>query len=356
MISVVSRKRWIVRLVVLAVISLGSIDAYAQSNDQSFPTPVRSNEISGTVKARDVGDSRLTTYFYTFEGDQGDLFVNVQTRNFTGDIDVYIASGLRPLTKIVMYADISETETGRVLYLRKPERLIMRIQGRTPGDDDATFRIKFAGGFSASKLEDSQNPEIPKVNTESNSGIKVNSVGTILEVIPKPTPAPKETVAAVESETKEKAEENVVAKKREDDPGEEMRSKPEVVITDPVGAEKKIETTKIPVRTNRRTRTRAPVKPKAEPVADTTPEDLKKEETTTKPEAKKRAIRKTVEPEVDPMANVRLVIYFKDGGTIERPMTDVFKFSIERALLTVISKDGTIGRYKMLEVSRVSIE
>ena len=56
------------------------------------------------------------------------------------------------------------------------------------------------------------------------------------------------------------------------------------------------------------------------------------------------------------MANVRLVIYFKDGSTIDRPMPEVQRFSVERAVLTVIHKNGTIGRYNMAEVLRVSIE
>ena len=60
--------------------------ASAQSTSQDFPTPVMTNEIVGAVNARDIGDSRLTTYYFTFYGDQGDLFVNIVTKNFTGDL------------------------------------------------------------------------------------------------------------------------------------------------------------------------------------------------------------------------------------------------------------------------------
>ena len=56
------------------------------------------------------------------------------------------------------------------------------------------------------------------------------------------------------------------------------------------------------------------------------------------------------------MAGINLVIHFKDGSRIDRPMTDVLRFAVERAVLTVISKNGTIGRYNMIDVSRVSIE
>ena len=124
--------------------------ANAQSTNQNFPTPITETEITGTIKARDVGDARLTSYFYQFDASQGDLFINIVTRNLTGDIDVFTQTGLKPLTKIVVYGDLAESETGRVLYFRKSEKLILRIQGRPPGDDAATFRIKFAGSFIAS--------------------------------------------------------------------------------------------------------------------------------------------------------------------------------------------------------------
>lgn len=61
---------------------------YSQSTNQSFPTPVTSNEINGTIKARDLGDARLTSYFYVFNGNQGDIFINVVTKNLDGDIDI----------------------------------------------------------------------------------------------------------------------------------------------------------------------------------------------------------------------------------------------------------------------------
>jgi len=93
---------------------------FAQSTNQNFPTPVTTNEISGTIRARDLGDARLTSYFYTFNGNQGDVFINVVTNNLDGDIDVFTADGLRPLTKIRVYSDNPEGETGRVIYLRQP--------------------------------------------------------------------------------------------------------------------------------------------------------------------------------------------------------------------------------------------
>src|SRR5829696_5743898 len=76
----------------------------AQSTSQNFPTAVTSNEISGTIKARDIGDARLTSYFYTFNGNQGDIFINVVTKNLDGDIDIFTADNLRSLTKVRVFS------------------------------------------------------------------------------------------------------------------------------------------------------------------------------------------------------------------------------------------------------------
>src|SRR5205085_1291034 len=112
-------------------------------------TPITSSELIGVIKARDIGDARLTTYFYAFDGAQGDIFINVVAKNLSGDIDIFTVDSMLPLTKMVFYPDIDTTETGRLIYLRKPERLLLRVQGRPPGDDPATFKIRFGGSFIA---------------------------------------------------------------------------------------------------------------------------------------------------------------------------------------------------------------
>jgi len=344
-------------------VSLAASTAFAQSSDQQFPTPIRTNEIVGTIKARDIGDARLTTYYYTFEGEQGDLFINVQSRNFTGDVDVFVTAGLRPLTKMVMYADQPESETGRVIYLRKPERLLLRVQGRPPGDEEATVRVKFAGSFAASKLEESGAPGVPKVESTTESNIRVNSVGTILEVIPKakpsPDPADAEKKAAETVVEKSAVESTAKADVTEEKSAEEEPRKVEVVVSDPT-TEKKAEAAETKTaarRPNRRSRTQAPPK---------SPEEINegeaKKASKTPPRTKRSSKTATLAQKeeevtsVDPMAGIRLVVYFKDGSSIDRPMTEVMRFSVEKAILTVISKNGSIGRYNMTEVARVSIE
>jgi hypothetical protein len=351
-------------LVIIAASGLAS----AQSSDQLFPTPVRSSEILSIIKARDLGDSRLTTYYYTFEGEQGDVFINVQSRSFTGDIDVFVVPTQTPLTKIVIYADQAETETGRVVYLRKPERLLLRIQGRTPGDDEAVIRIKFAGSFAVSRLNDSSTPEVPRTGSTTESDVRVNSVGTIVEVIPRVKPTPDAVAEREEEKTepiKSDAEpppsdrKEAVAEKNE--PSENGGKKVEVVVSDPVTEEPKNPRPTRRRPANRRNDARNRTLEK-QPVVETekapveTPSETARRTAATRRNRTADQPRKEESAKVDPMANVRLVIYFKDGSTIDRPMPEVQRFSVERAILTVIHKNGTIGRYNMADVLRVSIE
>ena len=53
--------RFLFLLSVLSIALALAGAAAAQSTNQNFPTPITSNEIEGTIKARDVGDARLTS-------------------------------------------------------------------------------------------------------------------------------------------------------------------------------------------------------------------------------------------------------------------------------------------------------
>ena len=74
-------------------------------------------------------------------------------------------------------------------------------------------------------------------------------------------------------------------------------------------------------------------------------------------EAKEKKKSNAVKP-VPPsaLANINLIILFKDGTRIERPMSDVLKVGVDKGILTVISKDGVIGRYSILDVEKMTIE
>src|SRR5689334_23544802 len=82
---------------VVVALLLSTQVSRAQSNDQTLPTAVLTNEINGTIRALDVGDSRLTRHYYAFEATPGDLAITVNSRNLNGDVDVFTAVTFRPL-------------------------------------------------------------------------------------------------------------------------------------------------------------------------------------------------------------------------------------------------------------------
>lgn len=359
--------------------------ANAQSTRQEFPTPIITNEISGKIPARDIGDARLTNYFYTFNGNQGDVFINVQTTNLNGDIDIFTADNLKSLTKITIYSDLSENETGRVIYLRKPEKLILRIQGRTPNDDAATFRIKFAGSFQPLPATAAENsaPELPEVKSDTQTDVRVNSVGTIIEVIPKPTPAPKEIFAKVEKKPKNKKTKSVA--ENIENPVEEPKTVEEnTKITIEKSAEENSPETETAKESPKETQTdtSAKITITEESVNKNADEEVKKEDGTEvsekiedKPaeepaESKSAVVKKPVRtrrgqaaktatpkpPVPDPLENIRLTVLLKDGTKIEHQMSEILRFNILKGVLTIIRKDGKIERYSILDVERTIIE
>jgi hypothetical protein len=401
-------------LCAVSVILFSSLSSRSQSSDQAFPTAVTDNEIEGKIKARDIGDARLTTYFYTFNGHQGDLFINVVTKNLNGSIDVFLADNLQPLSKIIVYADIASNETGRVIYLRKPEKLLLRVEGRTPNDDAAEFHFKFAGSFEAAiPTEEPAAPKVSDTPAANGRGVRVNSVGTIIET-PKPKPTPKviappvekstekaetQTTAATDAKPLEKKEEPAektetqapataetkpAEKKEDSEPAESKKVEPAVKTDEKTLEETKPETkaelkpeakteekadsstatsTTTPKRTGRKTKpttastNAGSTEPKSVSVATEEPTSTPStppKKSRTKPEVV--VTDNTVQPKPDPMANINLVILFKDGGKIERPMTEVLRFTVDRGILTVISKNGTIGKYSIVDVASVTIQ
>src|SRR5215211_5045073 len=120
--------------------------SFAQSLDVGAPAPVRANTVTGRIGARDLGDARLTDHFYAFTGTPGDLLITVQSTNLNGDVDVFTAGSLRPLLKLTLYAEIA-TPVTKGIYLRKREDLILRVEARSPNDDEGTYRLFFGGSF-----------------------------------------------------------------------------------------------------------------------------------------------------------------------------------------------------------------
>ncbi|MCY7345358.1 MAG: hypothetical protein LH614_03985 [Pyrinomonadaceae bacterium] len=336
----------IVKILCLLCILGGSIfSVKAQSTNQSFPTAITTSEISGKILARDLGDARLTSYFYVFNATQGDVFINVVTTNLNGDIDIFTADNLRPLAKITLYADASDNETGRVIYLRQPAKLILRIEGRTPNDDAAIFRVKFAGSFAPASLAENPEAETPQIKTDNQTDIRVNSVGTIIEIKPKPTPKPKEIIAEIKTVPKENKVETltknnlpITEKKVEDE------KKAEVIITE------RVDKDKVETETVKETK-----KEPTEIVKETTETEKVAE---TKPIKKPKEKIKKVEtpPAPNPLENIRLKVTLKDGSIIEHPMSEVERFNVVKGILTIITKDGKIERYSILDVAKTTIE
>src|SRR5215211_409167 len=117
------------RVFAIAVILLAVGSVSAQSIDPNAPSPVRSNNVTGRIAARDLGDARLTDHYYSFTGTPGDLLITVNSTNLNGDIDVFTAGTLRPLLKLTLYAEIG-TPVTKGIYLRKREDLILRVEAQ----------------------------------------------------------------------------------------------------------------------------------------------------------------------------------------------------------------------------------
>lgn len=336
----------------------------AQSTNIEFPTPVTSNVISGRIAARDIGDARLTTHYYYFNGNQGDIFIKISASNLDGDIDVFIADNLRPVTKISVFSD-SPAETGREIYLRKPEKLILRVEGRTPGDAPATYSIKFEGSFLAvaAKKGATEEPKLPEIKSETEGTVKVNSVGTIIKTPPKPAPS-KTTVAKtpVKTTSAPKPVSTVKEKpksKDETDTSDENKSdKPEVTATEDVPKETASEKT-VPKKTTtartgntRRRPATTAKKPTTTPPASTAKKPVKPPTAAVTEEKKPTPAEELAAA----LENIKLVVLFKDDRKVERPMNEVLRFTVDKGILTIISKDGKIARYSILEITKISVE
>ncbi|REJ78414.1 MAG: hypothetical protein DWQ47_02885 [Acidobacteria bacterium] len=398
---------------------LSGLPAFAQSNDQNFPTPVTSNEVSGVIPARPIGDPRLTTYYFVFNGNRGDVFLNIVTTNFKGEIDVYTERGLDPRTKITIYADNPERETGRVVYQRRPEKLILRIQGRSPNDDPATYQVKFAGSFAPITGAAAENTnEFPDIlDDDSDAPVKVNAVGTIIEEEKPETPvaetedqrvedAPVEDPVAevleetpvaetVDDSVDEVAEEDAADPDEEDKVTEDRPSSPRVIITDPLAdleekprevtvdltGEKKAEDLSAVVTVERVPEETAEPETAAEGIIES--EEIAEEEddvaaaddpeTTDPPEddgkvptaapaeeedesAPAEEDEDSAPAEENPLARVFLKVEMKDGTRLERPMTEVTSVNVIEGVLTIVTIDGETRRIPILDVLKMTIE
>lgn len=336
---------------VLFLLAAAAGYARAQSTDIAWPSPVRSNEVRAAIPARDLGDPRVTDHFYAFIANPGDLLITVDSRNLNGDIDVFTSSSLRPLLKFTVYAGSSSPIT-KGLYLRRQESLILRVEGRTPDDDDAVYRLHFGGAFEAItsgplvEHEDALGPATTAA-TSNTGDRRVSSVGARIDEppaevaeTPKETPSPiistepESKAAATKPATRNTRTRGTVARRTRP-----ARTPPKPKPADapkPDETVAKSETGEKPTTESSETET---------PTAPARPARRSRSSRATKPPA----------PQETDDSGPRLVIETGDGTLVDRSMGGVRRVTVENGQVVVIGKDGKIQRIPLASVVRMTI-
>lgn len=321
--------REMVRFLATCLLLLTATLVSAQSIDPNAPSPVRSNTVSGNIAARDLGDSRLTDHYYAFTGVPGDLLITIQSQNLNGDVDVFTVGSLRPLLKLTLYAEVTNPVT-KSIYLRQRQDLILRIEARSPNDDEGTYRLSFGGSFQpivgGPEITEAETPSTATTEPGRRTGKRVSSVGARL---PEPEPTPVTEVAA--TPTPEPTPEPTPVAKPVETPKETAEKSPESTAAKPA--------------TTRTARGRRPVAPRPAPAPKV------RETPTAKVEEPKPKPPAEPEPEIGP----RLVIETNDGTLINRSMSTVKRVTVENGQVVVVGKDGKIDRVLLINVVRMSI-
>lgn len=333
----------------------------AQSSDANFPTAVFASELSGRIAPRDVGDPRRTRHFYVFRGTEGDLVVNLETTQLLGDVDVFLATGFRPLVKFTLFG-----EAGRLsksFYLRKEETLVLRVEARAVGDVEGTYRVTFGGAFlpAPPELANQTQPEAPTLSSTGSPGARrVTSTGArIEEPTPAPTPAEERATAeptpaptpTPERRTNRRSTANRRGRNTRPAP---VRSRPTESAAQPTTpesteaqpAEDPATATPTPTPTPRRRNTRTPrrnttresagartAEPPAQPSPDTQPA-----------------------PAPPPAPTQRLVIITRDGELFQRDMNSVRRVTVENNQVVIVGRDGKVTRRPLADILKMSIE
>jgi hypothetical protein len=348
----------IIRLAAAFAFALIVTAASAQSSNQDLPTPVRSNEISGAIRALDVGDPRLTHHFYAFNGTHGDLLITVESTNLNGDVDVFTAVTLKPLMKVPMYAGAGASLTTKSIYMRAEEILILRIEARSPNDDDGRYRIRFGGAFAAFSggipvAENEEETETSSISRSTSRGTRrVNSVGASINepVVERPSPSNQPTPASATAAEASKPETKTTA----------SSTPPRVRSTTPRSSR-----SRPPVTASRSRKGPTPSKPKPDSTAGTA--QPTKTETETPVEAQPKPSgppnesrrSKTNPPKAQDIPappGTHLIIEEKDGTRIDHPMVNVRRIMIDNGQIVIFFKSGRIERVSMTNVVRMAIE
>ncbi len=239
---------------------------------------------------------------------------------------MFTAGTLRPLLKIALYAESTSPVT-KGIYLRRREDLILRVEARTPNDDEGIYRLSFGGSFEpilgGPDIAEAENtPPTTETPVGGRRTKRVSSVGARIE-----EPEPPVTEVA----TTPKVE-----------PTPEPTPEPKAVETPTTEKSPEVEAVKPAPR-------RAPRAGRATGRRGTTP---RVRET---PPAVAETPTPKPPPEPEPETGPRLVIETNDGTLINRAMSTVRRVTIENGQVVVTGKDGKIDRILLANVVRMSI-
>ncbi|HEX7998039.1 MAG TPA: hypothetical protein VF528_06585 [Pyrinomonadaceae bacterium] len=327
---------WCSATFVLVLLSTGAV---AQSTNIEFPTPVRTNEISGTIAPRDVGDARLTRYFYSLSGTNGDLVVTVESRNLNGDVDLFTAGTLRPLVKLSMYASDAASTTSKTIYFKRGEALILRVEARSPNDAEGSFRIRFDGAF-APFMGEAREPEPinPLPPSTAATGGKTRRVTATGARIDEPVVEATARTTDPESRTTTPATNTPITENPPD------AAQPATT-----------ETEATPRPTARASRTRRPRRPPTRTARNRPTPPVTPEQPPARTEQPAASTEQPTQPEPVP-AGPRLIIETKDGLRVERYMTSVRRVTVDNGQIIIVLKSGKVERQPMTNVLKMSIE
>jgi hypothetical protein len=326
----------------------------AQSSDVNAPSPVRKSDVLGTIGARDLGDARLTNHYYAFSAVPGDLLITIQSKNLNGDIDVFTAGTLRPLLKLSLYAE-SSTPVTKGIYLRRRESLILRIEARSPNDDEGIYEIRFSGTFEpivgGPDIGEAETPNETSGTTTARKGKRVSSVGAridepVTEVAAAPSPEPTPEATPSESPSPQPSAKKPSVKTS---PAESARTRR------PAGR-KTTPATKPTTTTGEESK---PTEETADPEVATTPKpptprrtNRSRSGTTARPVKPPPATPAEPEAEVGP----RLIVETNDGTLINRSMGTVRRVTVENGWVVVTGNDRKIVRVLLANVVRMTIQ
>jgi hypothetical protein len=367
------------RLLLAATLALSAaVSSQAQSIDPNSPTPVVSNEVVGRIAPLDIGDARSTRLFYTFNGLPGDLELTVESFNLEGDVDIFLAGNMRPLTKVTLYAGTTANTSTKTVYLRRDEPLILRVQARTPNDAEGTYRIRLGGAFrpaaplaagGAAPGEPVNSSPVSAATGGNRNVRRVSSVGARIEEPAAevareepPTPAPSPAATARKTPANPRPARPRAGARRTSRAETTRRNapRPEAVEGDAAKGEatnrengndaardesgatgqtarpERARPVRVPrARTNRNSTTAGRT---GAPPAESVPAS-------------------PADTNVPPApASARLVLVMRDGETFERDMAGIRRVTVENGVLVIVSKTGKTERQPMNAVLRMSIE